>query len=251
MLSAFTRERTELGLDPIAITTSNARDLVAHLSRSSRVADKLDRLIIHLQRKSKYAGNHVQVVAKDDYPTAHAENQLEMKFLIEQLGALGWTKNAYDPFTDSFSLVLTVEGWNRIAELERTQRKSNQAFVAMWFTRETERAYTEAIEKAISNCGFKAMRVDTLEHNEKICDRIIVEIRKSAFVVADFTGHRGGVYFEAGYALGLGIPVIWLCRKDNLEQAHFDTRQYNHIAWESETELCERLTDRIRATIIR
>ena len=48
-------------------------------------------------------------------------------------------------------------------------------------------------------------------------DRILAEIRKSKFVVADFTscgeciacdkcehiGARGGVYFEAGFALGL------------------------------------------------
>jgi nucleoside 2-deoxyribosyltransferase len=67
--------------------------------------------------------------------------------------------------------------------------------------------------------------------------------------VADFTGHRGGVYYEAGFALGLGRPVIWTCHKDHLTQAHFDTRQYNHIEWSDSRELRERLRNRILATI--
>ena len=93
--------------------------------------------------------------------------------------------------------------------------------------------------------------MDLKEHNEKICDAIIAEIRRSRFVVADFTGQQSGVFFEAGYALGLDIPVIWTCReaqKHELER-HFDTRQYNHILWTDEADLYESLRRRIEATI--
>ena len=83
----------------------------------------------------------------------------------------------------------------------------------------------------------------------KICDRILAEIRRSRFLIADVTGHRQGVYFEAGYAMGLGLDVIWTCRSDDLGNSHFDTRQYNHIEWESGGELREKLRDRILATI--
>ena len=54
-------------------------------------------------------------------------------------------------------------------------------------------------------------------------------------MVADFTygddGERGGVYYEAGFAHGLNIPVFFTCQKGFLEKIHFDTRQYNHIEW--------------------
>jgi hypothetical protein len=50
-----------------------------------------------------------------------------------------------------------------------------------------------------------------------------------------------GVYFEAGYALGLNLPVIWCVQKEGLDNVQFDTRQYNHILWESEEDLKERL----------
>ncbi len=121
----------------------------------------------------------------------------------------------------------------------------------MWFTPETQKAYDDAIEKAIRESGFYPVRVDKLEHNNKICDVIIAEIRKSAFLVADFTGQRQGVYFETGFAMGLGLPVIWLCREDYVDTTHFDTRQYNHIVWENESELHEKLLNRINATIVR
>ena len=93
------------------------------------------------------------------------------------------------------------------------------------------------------------LRVDLKEHNDKICDLIVAEIRRSKFVVADFTLHKAGVYFEAGFALGLGIPVVWTCREDELNQTHFDTRQYNHVVWKDAQDLFEKLKRRIEATI--
>jgi hypothetical protein len=47
--------------------------------------------------------------------------------------------------------------------------------------------------------------------------------------MADFTGQRGGIYFEAGFAQGLGKQVIWLCREDEVWKVHFETSQCNHI----------------------
>jgi len=67
--------------------------------------------------------------------------------------------------------------------------------------------------------------------------------------VADFTGRRGGVYFEAGFALGLNLPVFWICRKDDLKKLHFDIRQYNFIIWEKPEELTKKLKDTIQAII--
>ena len=57
------------------------------------------------------------------------------------------------------------------------------------------------------------MRVDFVEHNDKICDKIVAEIRTCQFLVADGTLQRAGVYFDAGFEMGLGRPVIWTCRR--------------------------------------
>ena len=103
------------------------------------------------------------------------------------------------------------------------------------------------------DAGYTAMRIDRKEHINKIDDEIIAEIRRSRFLVADFSqgddGARGGVYFEAGFALGLGIPVIYTCRKSDIDKLHFDTRQYNHIVWETPEDLRTALKNRILAVI--
>jgi len=117
----------------------------------------------------------------------------------------------------------------------------------MWFNPDLVNIYEKGIVPALEANGYDPVRVDRIHFNDKIDDRIIAEIRKSGLLIADFTGHRGGVYFEAGFALGLGIDVIFTCRADDIEKAHFDTRQYNHITWTDTDDLYTQLNDRLAA----
>ena len=149
----------------------------------------------------------------------------------------------------SGNYVFTMKGLIH-AESKLAEASSGvQGFVAMWFDDDMKAVYEAAIEPAISDAGYDPFRVDSHEHVNRIDDEIISQIRASRFLVADFTGHRGGVYFEAGYALGRGLPVIWTCRKNDLDQLHFDTRQYKFIDWENPEEFRERLRNRIGAII--
>jgi hypothetical protein len=177
---------------------------------------------------------------------------------------------------------LTAQGYQKLDEILSTNINSNQVFVAQWFggkkhMDEMNKLFDEGIAKAVedSGLGLKALRIDRKDHNDKICDEIIAEIRRSKLVVADFTCDsatpapgepteaivggdiadderipliRGGVYYEAGFAHGLGIPVIFTCRIDCTKAIHFDTQQYNHILWKDEADLTQKLKQRIRAT---
>ena len=89
----------------------------------------------------------------------------------------------------------------------------------MWFDPTLNPAWENGICPALKAAGFDPIRIDLEQHNDDINDRVRAEIRRSRFVVADFTGHRNGVYFEAGFALGLGLPVVWLCRRDELTKS--------------------------------
>ena len=134
-------------------------------------------------------------------------------------------------------LKLTTEGFDYLEKLGKNFPRYDQAFVAMWFDNRgyMDKIYDEAIKPAIELAGYKAMRIKDHQHNNKIDEEIMAQIKRSRFVIADFTSEkdkpRGGVYFEAGYALGLGLHVIWTCREDLIEHLHFDTRQFNHITW--------------------
>ena len=145
---------------------------------------------------------------------------------------------------------ISPKGWAYLESLRHGNPDSQIGFIAMWFDKSMNDAWL-ALDKGIRDAGYEPLRIDQKQHNNKIDDEIIAGIRRSKFLVADFTNHRGGVYFEAGLAMGLGLPVIWLCRDDDLEKAHFDTRQYNHIPWEADklVELTKTLQNRIEATI--
>ena len=82
-----------------------------------------------------------------------------------------------------------------------------------------------------------------------ILDAIFDCIRRSRFVVSDITGQRGGVYYEAGFASGLGLPVIQSCKKDDFSKRHFDVLTINTIVYDAPSELAEQLVSRVRGTI--
>ena len=138
-------------------------------------------------------------------------------------------------------------------EAEAEQTLSRKAFIATWFDDDVLTAYENAIVPAVSRWGYDPIRIDRREHNNKIDDEIISEIRRAKFIVADFScgsdGVRGGVYYEAGFASGLGKPVIFTVRASDLNRVHFDTRQFNHIVWETKEDLRVVLENRIGATI--
>ena len=145
--------------------------------------------------------------------------------------------------------VIFAKGWEKAESIEKPPALREKAFVAMWFNGLMERAFGEAITPAIEGTGYRAIRIDLKEHCDSVIDQIIAEITESRFVVADFTGHRNGVYFEAGFARGLGLNVIWTCHKDDMEKLHFDVKGLNVIVWKTLGELRERLIARIRAIV--
>ena len=156
---------------------------------------------------------------------------------------------------------VTEKGFEAIEEIGVGGAATDQGFVAMWFDPTMITVYDEGFARGIARAGFRPFRIDGKETVGKIDDEIIAEIRRSRFVVADFTAGsvealsgvahvpRGGVYFEAGFALGLGTPVIWTARRDCIAHVHFDTRQFAHIVWTNPFDLADRLAARIGAVI--
>jgi nucleoside 2-deoxyribosyltransferase len=147
---------------------------------------------------------------------------------------------------------LTIKFWEIVENLQRKEVDNKRAFVAMWFDESMNEYYKNGIKKALEEAGYLPVRIDLQDFNEKICDEIIAEIRRTKFLVADFSGLRSGVFFEAGFAKGLGREVIFTIRKadKNKLKKHFDTRQYNHIVYDTLEDLYKKLYNRICATIV-
>lgn len=158
-------------------------------------------------------------------------------------------------------LRLTPKGADRLDATGLGGADTRQAFVAMWFDDSMNEAYLQGIAPAIRDAGYEPLRIDQKEHANKVDDEIIAEIRRSRFIVADFTSAvaqidgrqvaiaRGGVYYEAGFAQGLNIPVIWTVNAACIDFVHFDTRQYSHIVWNEPSDLRTKLYNRIAALL--
>lgn len=163
------------------------------------------------------------------------------------------SRGHYQGKEDYYEHLITPDGYAYLSGSEKPSIDSQLVFVAMWFDDSMKDCYEKGIAPAIREVGYEPLRIDQKEHNNKIDDEIIAGIKRSRFLIADFTqgetGARGGVYYEAGFAHGLNIPVIFTCRTDAEDKVHFDTRQYNHIFWKNPEDLHKRLTQRISAVI--
>lgn len=209
--------------------------------------ESIDLLLEHISRRTERPGETTKLNPSQDYPLVYAHDGDEFSYYVNNAEHLGYLETTTE--RDHVGYRLSLKGWQRLDDLRKSSKRSDQAFVAMSFDPSLDEAWSNGIKPALKECGYDPLRVDREEHNEKICDKIISDIRKSSLVVADFTGQPGGVYFEAGFALGLDIEVIWSCKEDEVDDLHFDTRQYNHILWQTPEDLAEKLENRIRATI--
>jgi len=241
-ISEWIYEQNALGINP-TIKTGNLT-LIINRPRLTH-KERLRRLLIYLAKKTPHLGEQVRFDDVHVQALLQTYNQPEISIIIQSFRAGGFIANNSLPGCAE----LTLKGAMQAEEWEDVSAASSQGFVAMWFAPELNEAWLKGFEPAIRNAGYKAQRIDQKEHANKVCDEIISEIRRSRFVVADFTGHRGGVYFEAGYAMGRSLPVIWTCRKDCMDDLHFDIRQYNCIDWQNADELAIRLQKRIEAVI--
>ena len=104
--------------------------------------------------------------------------------------------------------------------------EAGYAFVAMPMDPEDAQLedVLDAIKEACERCGVKAERGDDPESNERITDSILESIRRAEYFIVDLTHSRANVYYEAGYAQGLGKTPIYVARQGT--PLEFDLKDY-------------------------
>lgn len=225
-------------------------------------SQKIDQILLWLDSKSSYWGQTIKYSKEEalshffiensfpDLKTSEVEDitRRQFHYIIDYLvsqsfinAPTSWTGGTYDR-----PIVLSPSGYARIDHLLKSRTDMKTAFVAMQFGEDTK-SLREAIRMGIQTSGYIATFIDEVEHNDFITPELLKYIRDAKFVVVDLTHKNNGAYFEEGYALGIGKPVIQLCKKDS--PLHFDIAQKNTIMWNTESDIPERLSKRIIATI--
>ena len=154
------------------------------------------------------------------------------------------------------NIKLTYEGWDYFEKLKREAPDSRKAFMAMEFDDKTlDNVVDEIFRPAVQHTGFELEKLTDDPKAGLIDDRLRVKIRTSRFLIADLTHGNHGAYWEAGFAEGLGKPVIYTCEKEIFDdpktKTHFDTNHHLTVIWDKDNldEAAEQLKATIRATL--
>jgi len=284
-ISIVTRNEYERSGQKLLLTTDYL-DQILERYRPLGALEKIDNALLNLDRISEGVGYPMQIDYQDDFPYYHCNRPRELKNILSFLCEGGFI-NVRDRLNPHEDLYIATKGYEKLKDLKKLGKDSQQCFVAMSLAPEMNNVFElaikpgiEYIEEGENESRFRALRIDNKEHTNDINDEIIAEIRRSRFMVCDLTGYRGGVYWEAGFAYGLGLEVIYTCRKDWIKAEplkdtkgkvinklldsngnkieikkdgiHFDLEHRNRIDWkEIDLEGFEdKLKKRIKAVII-
>jgi hypothetical protein len=220
------------------------------IPRREDVVRKSDMILRHLKRKTTYPGEKVSCIR--DRAAGFCQNDEEYSYCLAYLSERGYINKIEGPaIKQTWTFRIAPKGWQYLSG--DVSDVSSQAFVAMSFETVLDEMWLQGLKKGIEAAGYSPLRIDGKEHNNRIDDEIVAEIRKSRLVVADLARQNSGAYFEAGFALGLGKPVIWTCDQSEVDakKVHFDTRQYSIVVWKQGewADLAKRLALRIEATL--
>ena len=233
---------------PIRLSSEVLKAIVKQIPKT--VEEKTERLLQYISNRTGFFGDDVEV----DDEAIYSQRKGEASNLVQELTDLGVLKSHVYLGGNSVAS-LTMKGYELIKDNQKTVQ-DDKCFIAMWFDEQTNEAFEKCICPACIAAGYKPIRVDFEQYNGDITDKIIGSIRTTAFTIADFTGNRGGVYYESGFAKGLGKEVIMTCREDWFDgeeghKVHFDVNHINMILWNNDAldKFREELKNRITATI--
>jgi hypothetical protein len=192
-------------------------------------------------------------ISNDDLP---AWNWLNSALIPQQLYKAdhqSQTITTHEHAANILLLQLTMKGWERHAQLKKTEIESRTAFMALKFDKpDANRLVEECVRPAVKRAGFELRVFIDPQPAGHIDNQLRAAILAARFVIADLTHGSSGAYWEAGFGEGLGLPVIYTCEKTAWQEqgTHFDTNHLNTIIWDvADLKKAEdRLTATIRAT---
>lgn len=204
-----------------------------------RPREQADLLIQWLARNSPGPGEPVELNYDLQGAVIGAKSHAGFSMVIEHLKNAGLVAGPHETYLSGESVAhvaLTFSGWDKYESLRAGSATYRKGFMAMKFGDPTLNLLLDQVLKpAAKRAGFDLFKLDDRPIAGLIDDRMRVEIRASDFVVADLSHDNLGAYWEAGYAEGLGKPVIYTCERDKFEvtKTHFDTNHHLTIVWDS------------------
>ena len=151
---------------------------------------------------------------------------------------------------------LTLDGWEQYEAEKRGGFDGNYGFLAMQFDdSDLDPFVKDVVKPAVKDAtGYDLVDMRDVSKAGIIDNIMRVRIRDAKFVIADLTHGNNGAYWEAGYAEGLGKPVIYICEKEKFESkdgTHFDTNHCTTVFWSKSRDNDEDFRQKLTATLRR
>lgn len=239
---------------PITITNEFINDKLQEIldyCQSISLDEKIYKIKNYIYQETTFLEEPIKINFENIYTLFYLKKSEELARIIRYLNETKTMHLHDDISVKPCRVALTIEGFSKIEASFKEHSQSKKVFIACKFGTNYQDKLVETIKSACTACGFEANLVSDKMDNENISNKIISDIKKAKFIIADFTGQNNGVYFEAGYGMGMKKEVIRLIRKGNIKKLHFDTKQFTHIEWEENkwSELKSKLINQIDATI--
>lgn len=228
------------------------------------LAERIDMILLKIAELSPYMGADVTIAANDleKLYFVHKKEFAYYSGLKQELAQLKENEvvSTQIEYMDNYLcnqlkynndkngvFQLTPKAWEKVYELQKKNSNNNKAFVAMKFGKENDELF-DKISKGLK--GFVPVKMDEHEHNNQIIPEMLYQIDNCKFMVAELSDNNNGVYYEAGYAKGIGKEVIFLCNEEVMKSGiHFDVAQANIVTYRDINDIPDKLQKRIEATI--
>ena len=197
---------------------------------------------------------------RTSYTLIDAPSPLFAEQLIQELREQGIIKT-FPPSPDTRReigfrfLNLTLEGWERYVAEKHGRFAGNYGFLAMQFGDPYLDTFVHEVLKPVvkNKTGYELVNLDDRSRAGVIDDIMRIQIRDSKFVIVDLSHDNNGAYWEAGYAEGLGKPVIYICEKKKFDKqkTHFDTNHCTTVPWSRDDDegFCQKLVATLRRSL--
>lgn len=182
-------------------------------------------------------GEHLDRLPPEFYAVIGASNPTMAGRLATELQQRGLLDGVpVKPPPDLLGVGLTLDGWERYEAEKRGRVAGNYGFIAMQFDDGVLDPFVEQVVKPTvrDEIGYDLVDMRNVARAGVIDNIMRAQIRDAAFVIVDLTHDNSGAYWEAGYAEGLGKPVIYICERSKFDETHFDTNHCTTVLWSAD-----------------
>ena len=243
---------SQTGSDPFEIT-SDVLDSFRSDGSLPSPAVQATNIVRFIGDQVKRSGEAVNQLPEGFHAIIGALNREAALRLTSELVERKTLKTASQSLTN---IDLTLDGWEQYEAEKRGQFGGNYGFIAMEFNDpDLDPFVKDVVKPAVKDAtGYDLVDMRDVSKAGIIDNIMRVRIRDAKFVIVDLTHDNNGAYWEAGYAEGLGKPVIYICEEEKFESKdgpHFDTNHCTTVFWSKSRDNDEDFRQKLTATLRR